>query len=232
MVARSTATFHKTPQKTLAHSKAVKADRDPIVKPTLRVITARKHIMATKSNPPKVRKIAVLGSRSVGKSSLILQFVENQFQEFYYPTIENTFTKIVKIRGQEFACEIIDTAGQDEFSILNSRHAVGIHGYVLVYSIASKTSFEMCKVIRDKILTYTGINWVPVVLVGNKSDLGAQRQITLDEATRQASAWNCAIIESSAKLNQNTNKIFEMMLGEIEKQSGESSEPKSNCVIL
>ncbi|TPX36870.1 hypothetical protein SeMB42_g07000 [Synchytrium endobioticum] len=185
------------------------------------------------ANPPKVRKIAVLGSRSVGKSSLILQFVENQFQETYYPTIENTFTKIVKLRGQEFACEIIDTAGQDEFSILNSRHAIGIHGYVLVYSIASKTSFEMCKVIRDKILTYTGIDWVPVVLVGNKSDLaGSQRQVPLDEAQKQAAAWNCAVIESSAKLNQNTTKIFDLMLTEIEKQSGEAPEPRSNCNIL
>lgn len=77
----------------------------------------------------KSRKIAVLGSRSVGmaaphldslfdwtdvsgKSSLTVQFVENHFVESYYPTIENTFSKTIKYKGQEYATEIIDTAGQ------------------------------------------------------------------------------------------------------------------------
>ncbi|OLL22319.1 GTP-binding protein rhb1 [Neolecta irregularis DAH-3] len=136
-------------------------------------------------NPPKQRKIAVLGSRSVGKSSLTVQFVENHFVESYYPTIENTFSKIIKYKSQEFVTEIIDTAGQvlglgvcsqqDEYSILNSKHAIGIHGYVLVYSVTSKSSFEMVKIIRDKILDHSGLGWVPIVIVGNKSDLHMQR---------------------------------------------------------
>jgi hypothetical protein len=90
--------------------------------------------------------------------------VESHFADTYYPTIENTFTKIIKHRNVEYAAEIIDTAGQDEYSILNSRHAIGIHGYVLTYSIASRSSFEMCSIIRDKILNYTGLDWVPIVL--------------------------------------------------------------------
>ena len=81
--------------------------------------------------------------------------MENHFVESYYPTIENTFSKVIKYKGQEYATEIIDTAGQDEYSILNSKHSVGIHGYVLVYSVASKSSFDMCKIIRDKILDHT-----------------------------------------------------------------------------
>ena len=84
----------------------------------------------------KSRKIAVLGSRSVGssppspaetsnfwgpvscaysclgKSSLTVQYVENHFVESYYPTIENTFSKTIKYKGQEYTTEIIDTAGQ------------------------------------------------------------------------------------------------------------------------
>ncbi|RKO83524.1 small GTPase superfamily [Blyttiomyces helicus] len=172
------------------------------------------------ANPPKVRKIAVLGSRAVGKSSLTVQFVENHFAETYYPTIENTFTKIVRHRGQEYAAEIYDTAGQDEYSILNSKHAIGIHGYVLVYSVASRQSFEMCKIVRDKILSYTGIDWVPIVLVGNKSDLHAQRQVQAEEGQATAAEWKCSFVEASAKLNHNIAKVFELMLGEIEKQGG------------
>ena len=48
----------------------------------------------------------------LGKSSLTVQFVDGHFVESYYPTIENTFSKVIKYRGQEYATEIIDTAGQ------------------------------------------------------------------------------------------------------------------------
>lgn len=101
-----------------------------------------------------------------------MQFVDGHFVESYYPTIENTFSKIIKFKGQEYATEIVDTAGQvrtvrcslsvdganqalkDEYSILNSKHFIGIHGYMLVYSVASTQSFEMVQVIRDKILNH------------------------------------------------------------------------------
>jgi len=48
----------------------------------------------------------------VGKSSLTVQFVEDHFIESYYPTIENTFRKTIKLKGFEYECEILDTAGQ------------------------------------------------------------------------------------------------------------------------
>lgn len=47
-----------------------------------------------------------------GKSSLTVQFVEGHFVESYYPTIENTFSRVIKHKGQDFATEIVDTAGQ------------------------------------------------------------------------------------------------------------------------
>src|SRR5687768_16700731 len=109
---------------------------------------------------PKQRKVAIVGSRSVGKSpgvalmpalvplpgwlanssislkigksSLAVQFVDGLFVDSYYPTIENTFSKTIRYKGQDFATEIVDTAGQDEYSILNSKHFIGIHGYMLV----------------------------------------------------------------------------------------------------
>jgi Ras family protein len=91
--------------------------------------------------------------------------------ESYYPTIENTFSRIIKHNGQDYATEIVDTAGQvgnfrvrcrlvtetilqDEYSILNSKHFIGIHGYIIVYSVTSRQSFDMVRVIRDKILNH------------------------------------------------------------------------------
>lgn len=62
-------------------------------------------------------------------------------------------------------------SSQDEFSILNSKHAVGIHGYILVYSVANRNSFDMISIVHDKILDYSGEKKVPCVIVGQKSDL-------------------------------------------------------------
>ena len=54
-----------------------------------------------------------------GKSSLLIQFTENQFIESYYPTIENTFTKSVNYKGVDYDCDIIDTAGQVSTRVLH-----------------------------------------------------------------------------------------------------------------
>jgi Ras homolog enriched in brain len=129
----------------------------------------------------------------------VVRYVDDAFVDSYYPTIENIFNKKIKYRNSDFECDIIDTAGQvrfpfsflcfdssdiplllcddeqDEYSILNSKHAIGIHGYVLVYSIASRNSFEMVQTVYDKILNYTGTESVPCVVVGQKSDLHVQR---------------------------------------------------------
>jgi len=94
---------------------------------------------------------------------------------------------VVKIKGQEYQLDIHDTAGQDEFSILGSKQAVGLHGWILVYSISSRQSFDMISIIRDKVLDYTGADSVPIVIVGNKSDLGdAQRAVPIEEAAALA----------------------------------------------
>ncbi|CCJ30302.1 unnamed protein product [Pneumocystis jirovecii] len=168
--------------------------------------------------PPKSRKVAVLGSRSVVES--------------YYPTIENTFTKTIKFRGQEYITEIIDTAGQDEYSILNSKHFIGMHGYILVYSIASKSSFQMIKIIRDKILDHTGTEWVPIVVVGNKNDLHIQRQVTPEDGKSLALRWGCSWTEASARHNENVAKIFELIIVEVEKLTNPSQPGESRgCTI-
>jgi Ras family protein len=68
-------------------------------------------------------------------------------------------------------CSPIRCTRQDEFSILHSDQASGLHGWALVYSVASRSSFEMIHIIRDKILAFNSADTVPMVLIGNKSDL-------------------------------------------------------------
>jgi hypothetical protein len=54
----------------------------------------------------------MLTQQSTGKSSMTVQFVDGHFVDSYYPTIENTFSKMIKYKNQDYATEIIDTAGQ------------------------------------------------------------------------------------------------------------------------
>ncbi|XP_036102746.1 GTP-binding protein Rheb isoform X1 [Molossus molossus] len=125
----------------------------------------------------KSRKIAILGYRSVGKSSLTIQFVEGQFVDSYDPTIENTFTKLLTVNGQEYHLQLVDTAGQDEYSIFPQTYSIDINGYILVYSVTSIKSFEVIKVIHGKLLDMVGKVQIPIMLVGNKKDLHMERSV-------------------------------------------------------
>ncbi|KAK1780366.1 P-loop containing nucleoside triphosphate hydrolase protein [Copromyces sp. CBS 386.78] len=182
----------------------------------------------------KQRKIAIVGSRSVGKSSLAVRFVDGHFVESYYPTIENTFSKEIRWKNQDYSTEIVDTAGQDEYSILNSKHFIGIHGYMLVYSVSSLASFEMVQVIRDKILNHLGTDNVPICIVGNKSDLRPeQRQVTPEDGKALAEKYKCGWTEASARYNENVARAFELLIGEVEKSNNPTATNENGkCVVM
>ncbi|KAJ3937638.1 MAG: small GTPase superfamily [Lentinula lateritia] len=185
----------------------------------------------------KRRKIAVLGARSVGElefwSFSVKQFVEKQFIDSYYPTIERAYVKSIAHKGHEYVLEIFDTAGQDEFSPLKAQYAIGIHGYVLVYSIASKDSFEMVQILRDKIIDYCGVMDIPCVIVGAKSDLHSSRQVQTSELEKVAEVNNAACVETSAKDDINVGRVFQLCVQEIERRlpSNQTVPPANRCLL-
>lgn len=66
------------------------------------------------------------------------------------------FVKTTKVNNQEYELKLVDTAGQDEYSILPTQYSMDIHGYVMVYSVTSPKSFEIIQIIYDKLLDMTG----------------------------------------------------------------------------
>lgn len=178
------------------------------------------------------RKVALVGSRLVGKSSITVRFVEDHFVESYYPTIENTFSKTITHRQQEYALEIMDTAGQDEFSIISQNHLVGMHGYLFVYSVTLRQSFELIDIIRDKILNSIGTDNIPLVLIGNKCDLDHQRQVDYAEGEALARKFNCKFLETSVREDINITKAFTLLLDEVERIQNPQVEPESKCTIM
>lgn len=174
-----------------------------------------------------------MGFRGVGKSSITHQYVDNHFVEGYNPTIENAFHKTIKYKGDDFQTEIVDTAGHDEYSIFSQQHAIGVHGYLLVYSISHKNSLELIKILNDKILNACGTDNIPRVLVGNKADLIQERKILTDDVKQLANEWGVPFIECSAKHNENISEAFRLLVGEIEKDNYPEPAPKeSSCILM
>lgn len=177
--------------------------------------------MASSNGPPPIqRKIALLGYPGVGKSSITLRVVNGIFPDGYDTTIEDHYTTNFKYQGKICQLQLVDTAGQNEYSIFPRSCSVDVQGYVLVYAIDSEPSFNVARTIHDKILENVGGDHIPLVLVGNKSDLQhVDRAVSVEEGKRQASDWKAAFIETSAKENMQVEEIFRLILLEIEKKS-------------
>ncbi|XP_056219923.1 GTP-binding protein Rheb-like [Seriola aureovittata] len=177
---------------------------------------------------PKSRKIAVLGYRSVGKSSLTIQFVEGQFVDSYDPTIENTFTKTMTVNGQEYNLQLVDTAGQDEYSIFPQSYTIDVDGYILIYSVTSYKSFEVVRVIHEKLLDMVGNVQVVILLLL----LLLCRVISFEEGKALAESWNAAFLESSAKENQTAVEVFRRMILEVEKMEAGQPQSRTPCSMM
>lgn len=93
---------------------------------------------------------------------LIMKLSLNPFVLFTQTTfinvlqIERTFTKHTRMNNTDFEIKLVDTAGQDEYSIFPAQYSMDYHGYVLVYSITSQKSFEVIKIIYDKLVDVMG----------------------------------------------------------------------------
>ncbi|WVQ71753.1 hypothetical protein IAR50_001294 [Cryptococcus sp. DSM 104548] len=192
-------------------------------------LSASETMSSTAASGPLKRKVVIMGSTSVGKTSLTQQYIAPPtYTASYYPTIEDTSHKIVKHKGVEYDMEIIDSAGLEEYSLFPGKYAVGVHGYMLVYSIASRQSFDMVPTIYDKILDYAGLESVPLVIVGQKTDLRDQRSVTKEEGEALAKKLHAGYVESSAKDNNNVGVAFDMLLTEMQRVYNPEPEKKKS----
>jgi len=157
----------------------------------------------------KEYKVVVLGSGGVGKSAITVQFVQGVFVEKYDPTIEDSYRKNLEVDGEQYMLEILDTAGTEQFSSMRDLYMKNGHGFVLVYSIVSESSFQDLDDIRDNIVRIKDTEDFPCVLVANKCDLEHDRKVSTAQGEELAGKWaNCMYIEASAKKNKNVQTVF------------------------
>lgn len=121
-------------------------------------------------------KLVIIGNSSVGKSSVLLRFSDDQFSESYLTTIGVDFRfKTLNIDGRKVKLQIWDTAGQERFRTITNAYYKGADGIVLVYDITNSASFEdIERFWLNEVESYAEKD-VELLLLGNKSDLADQR---------------------------------------------------------
>eukprot|EP01084_Bolivina_argentea_P181189 312958_1 len=153
-------------------------------------------------------KIVLLGGGGSGKTALALRFVTNNFVKEYDPTIEDSYKKSATIDEKACLLDILDTAGQEEFSSMQDQWIREGEAFLIVYSITSKLTLDHVIILREKILRVKEEIQPPIVLVGSKLDLQHQREVTVTEGRQLAYEWDASFFEASAKDNVNVNAIF------------------------
>lgn len=178
---------------------------------------------------------------SIRTSKLIFpQLCLNHFVETYDPTIEDSYRKQVQIDNQSCMLEVLDTAGQEEYTALRDQWIRDGEGFVLVYSISSRSSFTRIQRFYNQIQrvkesaaagspTYPGsplsqnmgsatLGPAPVMLVGNKCDRVTEREVSTQEGSALAKQLNCDFVEASAKNCVNVEKAFYDVVRQLRRQ--------------
>jgi len=164
-------------------------------------------------------KISVLGGGAVGKTSVTVQYVHKKFDDEYDPTIEDSYHKQLVVDNASILLDILDTAGQEEYTSMRDQYMRSGNGFLLVYDITNLRSFEEIKMIHDRLVRIKDTDKIPLVLVGNKTDLESKRVVSQSEAKQLAKEYNCTLIEASAKQNLHVEDVFLQVIREMRKQA-------------
>uniref|UniRef100_UPI00358F048E ras-related protein M-Ras n=1 Tax=Myxine glutinosa TaxID=7769 RepID=UPI00358F048E len=172
-------------------------------------------------------KLVVVGDGGVGKSALTIQFFQKIFVADYDPTIEDSYLKHTEIDGQWAMLDVLDTAGQEEFSAMREQYMRTGDGFLIVFSVTDKTSFEHVDKFHQLILRVKDKDSFPMVLVANKVDLLHQRKISAEQGREMATKHKILYIETSAKDPPlNVDKAFHDLVRVIREQVPEKSKKR------
>ena len=160
-------------------------------------------------------KLVLLGAAAVGKTSLFHQFISGEFRHDYSATVGAKFlTKTIELSSddgsrQEVNLSIWDIAGQPRFMDLRTTFYRGASGALLIFDLTRSESFDELDLWMTELRT---VSWkeIPIILIGNKVDLVAERgrQIEIDKTENYAKEINSNYIETSAKTGENVEEAF------------------------
>ena len=154
-------------------------------------------------------KILTLGDTSVGKSSIVLRFSDNKFDDKIFSTIGIDFkTKYIKLDKFSVKVLIWDTAGQEKFQNIAKQYYKGANGVLLIYDISNRKSFERIDFWLKELKENNRIDELFLYLVGNKIDMEDKRVISFQEGEKYAKNNNINFFEVSAKSGKGVTELF------------------------
>jgi small GTP-binding protein len=155
------------------------------------------------------KKICMVGSYGVGKTSLVRRFVDSIFDERYLTTIGVKIDKKeIAAEGHDLTLVIWDLAGEDEITKLRLSHLRGAAGYILVADGCRPSTLEKAEELHRRVRDTLGD--VPFIFALNKADLLANRQVPASELDRlRALGWEC--YETSAKTADAVENLFQTL---------------------
>eukprot|EP00746_Dinoflagellata_sp_MGD_P039261 gnl/MRDRNA2_/MRDRNA2_19467_c0_seq1.p1 gnl/MRDRNA2_/MRDRNA2_19467_c0~~gnl/MRDRNA2_/MRDRNA2_19467_c0_seq1.p1 ORF type:complete len:235 (+),score=51.71 gnl/MRDRNA2_/MRDRNA2_19467_c0_seq1:88-705(+) len=157
-------------------------------------------------------KLLIIGDSGVGKSSILLRFCDDDFNEKQASTIGVDFkTKFMQVKGKKLKLALWDTAGQERFRTLTSSYYRGAQGICLVYDCTQKATFEHIKFWQDEVRKYSTNQDAVLMLIANKVDL-PNAEVTRAEGEEFAFANSMMFIECSAKTRQGIKQAFEEII--------------------
>ena len=152
------------------------------------------------------KKICMLGSFSVGKTSLVRRFVTSLFDDKYHTTIGvKVDKKIVKANGQDVTLVLWDIHGEDVYQKMRMSYLRGMSGYLLVADGTRRQTLDDALSLNERVVQEFGR--IPALLLLNKFDLTDQWEIDSSQAAKlTAAGWN--VFNTSAKTGDAVEKAF------------------------
>ena len=153
-------------------------------------------------------RLMLIGDSNVGKTSIIKRYCNNQFSPSYISTVGIDFeTKYLRLNGKIINLQIWDTAGQERYKVLAKNYYKNSDGFIIVYDITDKKSFNNVANWITQIKDSASEN-VKCVLLGNKCDLEELRQVDINQGKDLANNYQLKFYETSAQKGNNIQKVF------------------------
>ena len=153
-------------------------------------------------------KLIIIGDTAVGKSCMLHRLTNNEFLTDHEVTVGVEFgTLLVKLEQQVFKLQIWDTAGQESFKSITKIFYRGAHCIFLSYDITRLDTFVNLNTWYNEVMDQSEPD-VILILVGNKKDMEAQREVSYEEGLEFAKRNKLIFFETSAKTSENVDEAF------------------------
>ena len=162
-------------------------------------------------------KFVIIGDSGVGKSNILLRYINNTFSDEFKATVGVEFgAKNLEINKRIYRVQIWDTAGQENFRSIARAYYKNSVCACIVYDITNRASFDSVQSWIDDCSKQTP-KTVLLILIGNKNDLKEKREVQYEEGAEFAKKRNMIFLETSAKTGNNISDIFEKSIKQIDK---------------